>query len=231
MKIGILQTGDVPGSLVGEHGEYPSMFMRLLGGQGFKFETYKVVDNIFPESVRSCEGWLITGSVHGAYEPHAFIPPLEDFIREAYARNVPIAGICFGHQVMAQALGGKVVKFDGGWGVGHTEYQMSGARRAILAMHQDQVVAKPPEAEVIASNEFCENAGLAYKGKAISFQPHPEFTPEYMRDLIRYKTDQGAMSAEQAKTALEAVKDENDSGEIAAQLISFFLQAKAEQAA
>ena len=231
MKIGILQTGHVPEPLVAEHGEYPSMFARLLDGHGFTFETFPVVDNVFPDGVHACDAWLVTGSAHGAYEPHDFIAPLEDFIREAYAKDVPMAGICFGHQIMAQALGGKVVKFDGGWGVGHTEYRMPDRNRTILAMHQDQVVGKPPEAEVIAATEFCKHAGLAYKGRAISFQPHPEFTPEYMRGLIRYKIDRGTMPLDQAKAALDAIPDENDSAEIAAQLVSFFLAAKAEHAA
>ena len=93
------------------------------------------------------------------------------------------------------------------------------------------LIEKPADAEVIASTDFCTNAGLAYKGKAMSFQPHPEFSPDYMRDLIRYKIEKGTMPVEQAEAALEAVGDENDSGEIAAQLASFFLAAKAEKAA
>lgn len=231
MKIGILQTGYVPEPLVEDHGEYPSMFETMLTGHGFTFETFMVVENVFPDSVHACDAWLVTGSAHGAYEPHEFIPPLEAFIRDAYADGVPMAGICFGHQIMAQALGGRVVKFDGGWGVGHTEYEMADRNRTILAMHQDQVVEKPQDAEVIASTDFCKNAGLAYKGKAISFQPHPEFTPEYMRGLIRYKMERGGMPLEQAKAALDAIPDENDSAEIAAQLATFFLEAKAEKAA
>lgn len=230
MKIGILQTGHVPEPLMKRHGSYPSMFERLLDGNGFSFETFVVVDGNFPESVHSCDAWLITGSAHGAYEDHAFIPPLEDFIRASYAAGVPIAGICFGHQIMAQALGGKVEKYSGGWGVGHTHYKMGEREHAVLAMHQDQVVEKPADAEVIASSEFCRNAGLAYKGKAISFQPHPEFTPEYMRDLIAFKAGKG-LPEEQAKVAIEAVEDENDAADIARQLARFFLAARAEKAA
>lgn len=221
MKIGILQTGHLAEPLMAKHGDYPSMFERLLDGNGFSFEAYAVVDCVFPESVFSCDAWLITGSAHGTYEDHAFIAPLEDFVREAYAKEVPIAGICFGHQLMAQALGGKVEKHPGGWGVGHTVYNTENGERSVLAMHQDQVVKKPDEASVIATTDFCENAGLAYKGKAISFQPHPEFSPEFMRDLIRYKAGKG-LPVDHAEEAEKLVRDENDSAKIGMQLAEFF---------
>ena len=230
LKIGILQTGYVPEPLVAQHGGYPSMFERMFANYDFEFETFVVADNQFPESINSCDAWLITGSSHGAYEDHAYIPPLEEFIRASYAAGVPLAGICFGHQIMAQALGGKVEKFDGGWGVGHTTYSMKDKNRSILAMHQDQVVEKPADSEVIASTDFCKNAGLAYRGKAISFQPHPEFTSEFMRDLILYKSGKG-LPEDQAEEALLHLENETNSAEIALQLANFYLAALNEKAA
>jgi len=224
MKIGILETGHVPEGLAEKHGTYPDMFSRLLEGHGLAFETYTVVDGQFPKSVHDCDGWLITGSRHGAYEPHAWIPPLEEFIRKAYGAGVPLVGICFGHQIMAQALGGKVVKFSGGWGVGPVEYRTTGgATYQLHAMHQDQVVEKPPEAEVIASSEHCEYAGFAYKGKAISFQPHPEFSTGYMRDLIEARKGK-VIPPEQADNALAKTGRQTDDASIAAQIVEFFRQ-------
>jgi len=234
MKIGILQTGHVPEELVPEHGEYPTMFEELLSGHGFTFENFPVVENRFPGSVHDADGWLITGSRHGAYEDHDWIPPLEDFIRSAFSAGVPLVGICFGHQIIAQALGGKVIKFPGGWGVGEVVYHMDGGDKKILAMHQDQVIERPEMASVIAHSDFCANAGLAYKGAtgdttALTFQPHPEFSPEYMRDLIESRM--GRIPVDQAKAAMAAVGDENDSPEIAQMIAGFFKQAAREQAA
>jgi GMP synthase (glutamine-hydrolysing) len=224
MKIGILVTGHVHDDLKDAHGAYPAMFERLLAGHGFKFAAYDVVDGVFPRDVNECDGWLITGSRHGAYEPHAWIPPLEDFIRKAYGADVPMVGICFGHQIMAQALGGKVEKHKGGWGVGPTEYETAKGKVKLHAMHQDQVTKRPPEAETIASAEYCEFAGFAYKGRALSYQPHPEFPDGYMRDIIRMRAGT-VIPAGQAKTALEKVGDELDSGSIAADIAAFFKQA------
>ena len=126
MLIGILETGKAPDALVAEAGNYPDMFQGLLAGEGFKFRTYCVVDMQFPESVEACDGWILTGSRHGAYEDHPFIPPLEAFIREAYDKAIPMVGICFGHQIIAQALGGRVEKFKGGWNVGAQDYDFEG---------------------------------------------------------------------------------------------------------
>jgi len=190
-KIGVLVTGHVREELVEAYGEYGGFFEKLIGNDGFVFEEYFVVDQSFPNSVEDCDGYVLSGSAHGAYEDHAFIPPLEDFIREAYQKGVPLVGICFGHQIMAQALGGKVVKFEGGWGLGVQDYQLDlgdGPQSLLLnAVHQDQVVERPKEARVLGSSSFCENAALAYEGKAISFQPHPEFGPDFMADLIEVR--------------------------------------------
>jgi GMP synthase-like glutamine amidotransferase len=184
MQIGILQTGHAPDALIGRTGDYGEMFQRLLAGQGLSFRTYSVVDMEFPDGVHDCEGWLLTGSRHGAYEDLPFIEPLEEFIRKAYAEGVPMVGICFGHQIIAQALGGKVEKFTGGWQVGPTRYKMDGGDLTLNAWHQDQVVEKPAEAEVVGSSPFCANAALVYGDRAYSVQAHPEFDNEFLSGLI-----------------------------------------------
>ncbi|MEZ5792668.1 MAG: type 1 glutamine amidotransferase [Nitratireductor sp.] len=225
MKIGILQTGLVPEELAGKHGQYDSIFARMLAGHGFEFENFAVVNNVFPKDIHVCDGWLITGSRHGAYEPHPWIPPLEQFIRDAYAAGIPIVGICFGHQIMAQALGGKVEKFGGGWGVGPNSYVTKDGRKlALHAMHQDQVVEVPPDASVTATSDFCKNAALAYKGNAISYQAHPEYTPEFMRDLIEIRKGT-VLPEEQANMALEAIEGNLDSPAIAGEIAEFFKRA------
>ena len=225
MKIGILVTGHTPGDLGAKHGTYADMFARLLAGHGFTFEAWNVVDGQFPPDIHACDGWLITGSRHGAYDPLPWIAPLEAFIRKAYAAGVPLAGICFGHQVMAQALGGKVEKYKGGWGVGRATYRTAeGETVELHAMHQDQVTVKPEEAEVIASSEFCENAGFAYRRNAISFQPHPEFSREFMRDLIAMRSGT-VFSEDEAGRAIAGLEGTDDSTRIAARIAEFFRQA------
>ena len=188
MHIGILQTGHVAEALIPEHGDYDQIFPAFLSGQGFSFTNYAVVDMEFPTAPDVVDGWLITGSKHGAYEDHPWIKPLEDLIRDIYARAIPLVGICFGHQIIAQALGGKVEKFAGGWAVGRQVYELDGVGDvAINAWHQDQVTHVPSDAVVIGRNAFCENAALVYGDKALSFQPHPEFTRDYTEGLLRVR--------------------------------------------
>ena len=184
MRIGILQTGLAPENLA-DLGDYPDMFARLLAGHGFEFETFRVVDGQFPAAVTACDGWLITGSRHGVYEDHPWIAPLEDFIRASFAARVPLVGICFGHQIVAQAMGGRVERYAGGWAVGATEYDFGSDTVTLNAWHRDQVTVAPVGAQVIASNAFCANAALLYDDRALTVQAHPEFRAEFVDGLIQ----------------------------------------------
>ena len=184
MLIGILQCGHFPSSDGFPDRTYTDLYTNLLAGRGLTFQTWSVVDMEFPTRINDAEGWLITGSKHGAYEDLPFIAPLETFIRDAYAANIPQVGICFGHQIIAQALGGTVEKFSGGWSVGRTEYDFEGTQLALNAWHQDQVTCPPADATTIATTPFCQNAGFAYKGRAYSVQPHPEFDADAVELLL-----------------------------------------------
>lgn len=185
MKIGILECGKLAAHIEQAHGSYPALYSKLLAGHDFTFDSFDVMNMAFPKSVNDCDGWLLTGSHHGAYEDVPFIEPLKTFIRKAYSADVPIVGICFGHQILAQALGGRVEKFSGGWALGLNQYEFKGLGALQLnAWHQDQIVELPPEARVVASTPFCANAALAYKGRAISIQPHPEFDGGVIEALV-----------------------------------------------
>lgn len=226
MLIGILQTGLAPDALSPELGDYPDMFARLLDGHGFTFRTYKVVEGEFPKGVKDCEGWLITGSRHGVYEDHAFIPPLEQFIRDAFAAHVPVVGICFGHQIVAQAMGGKVERFASGWAVGATDYDFAGEKVTLNAWHRDQVVQVPAGAKVIASNEFCANAALLYDDRALTVQAHPEFRPEFVDGLMKTR-GKGLVPDEVMAAAATRLADPLQDKTMAGRIAAFFKEPRA----
>jgi len=193
MRIGILQTGDTPEELKGQFGEYGDMFVRLLGGHHhqFEFTLYPVAHNSFPDDPEECDGWLITGSRFSAYDDQPWIHTLKVFIGEIAETDRPLIGICFGHQIIAEALGGRVEKSHKGWGLGLDTYSLSaGALETesqnitLNIFHQDQVVKLPPNTRVFASSEFCQYAGLVIGDKIMTIQAHPEFENEYNRLLL-----------------------------------------------
>ncbi len=221
MLIGILQTGQAPDQLVGEAGDYPDMFERLLADQGFTFRTWRVEKMDFPAGVLEADGWLITGSRHGAYEDHPFIKPLEDFIRAAYAAAVPVVGVCFGHQIIAQAMGGKVEQFAGGWSVGPTDYDFGGESVRLNAWHRDQVVDVPDSARVIASNDFCANAALLYDDRIFTVQAHPEFRPEFVDGLMKTRGP-GLVPDHLMQAATARLAEPLDQRSMAGRIAAFF---------
>ena len=199
MKIGILETGEVPPDLAARHGDYPGMFETLLRAADptLDFLTVRVLAGEMPAAPSDADAWLVTGSRHGVYDDLPWIEPLKAFLRACVAARVPLVGICFGHQIFAEAFGGRAVKADAGWALGVQDYEVTSRpawmtglpdRFAVRAFHQDQVVTLPPGATVLARSAGCPFAALAYGDAeapdAISLQPHPEFGADYVDDLL-----------------------------------------------
>ena len=189
------------------------MFAQLLA-PGFEIETFDVQNGDLPEPAAH-HAYLVTGSPAGVYDPLPWIEPLQEFIRNA--GEAKMVGVCFGHQVMAQALGGEVVKSPKGWGAGLHRYEVVNRERwtngelqiAIPASHQDQVVRQPPNTDVVAGSDFTPFAALAWTDRpAISFQFHPEFSVDYAKALIEKRFDR----VNDPDAALASLDAPNDNG-------------------
>ncbi|MEO1495132.1 MAG: type 1 glutamine amidotransferase [Pseudomonadota bacterium] len=219
MKLGILETGYVPEEMITGHGGFPEMFGALFcsADPSIQIAAYPVADGTLPDSPNACDAWLVTGSKHGVYDNLPWMAPLKTFLRTARSAGVPMIGICFGHQIMAEAFGGRAEKSGKGWGCGVHGYEVqhrpgwmgdTPSAFDMHAMHQDQVTAIPEDATVLATSAFCENAMLTYgdpeQPDAISIQPHPEFTTPFARDLV--ETRKGTVIADAvADVALESL--------------------------
>lgn len=200
MKIGILKTDAVRPEWVPDFGEYPDMFVSLLGrvDSGLSFVVYDVEEGVYPEDIDEVDAYLITGSKSSVYEEKPWIARLMEFVRELDGRKKKLVGICFGHQIVAHALGGKTEKSAKGWGQGlHTHtfvetpdwHDGESADLHILVSHQDQVVTNAEGARVLASSDFCENAVVQIGKHILTFQGHPEFLPAYSREIMDYRRD------------------------------------------
>ncbi len=191
MKIGILETGNPPERLAANYPTYGRMVADLVG-PGHAYTHYPVLDGVLPADASVEDAYLVTGSPAGVYEPLPWIADLVAFLRSVPA-TTPLVGICFGHQVMAAAFGGRVAKSEKGWGLGLHTYAVherapwmdDATDIAVPAIHQDQVLEKPPGARTLAGNAFTPHGVLAYdERRALSFQVHPEFTADYATALI-----------------------------------------------
>jgi GMP synthase-like glutamine amidotransferase len=222
MKLAILETGRPPGDLAQRLGDYPKMFAEMLGPD-FAVQSFDVTAGDFPDPAAH-DAMLITGSPAGVYEEHAWLGGLFDFIRAA--KDSRMVGICFGHQAMAEALGGHVEKSDKGWGTGLHRYTVTrpepwldGAREiAAPASHQDQVVVQPPNTEITVSSDFTPYAGLAWTDRpAISFQFHPEFSPAFAKALIAERYDR----VPDPDAAIASLDAPNDNARVAGWIMRF----------
>lgn len=198
MKLGILKTDAVRPQWVSEFGEYPEMFTALLGqlDPDLEFVVYDVEQGEYPADINEVDAYLITGSKSSVYDDKPWIGVLMDFVRQLDERHKKIVGICFGHQLVAQALGGKTEKSPKGWGVGLHTHSFSTAPQwhdqgeldfDILVTHQDQVVKTADGSQVLAGSEFCENAVCQIGDHILTFQGHPEFVPAYSREIMEFR--------------------------------------------
>lgn len=227
-RIAILETGVPPEALRDDYDDYPARFRALLG-DGVPTTRFNVQEGRLPDDPAAFEGVVVTGSAAGVYEDHVWIPQLTEWLQAARGRT-RILGICFGHQVMAQAWGGRVEKSDRGWGVGLHRYDIlrdepwmfpRADSVAIPVSHQDQVVAVSPDARVIAACAFTPYAGLAWGRDAVSFQCHPEFQPAYAAALVELR--RGRIPDAVADEAIASLQRPNDRALMTAWIRAFLL--------
>ena len=220
MHIGVLEAGYPPGELAEKYGTYADMIQRLLSplNHSWSFQAFRVRDGAFPESPAICDAWIVSGSRHGAYETLPWIVSLKNFLHDSVTQGIPVIGFCFGHQILAMAMGGKVQKSEKGWGLGTHTYTLKQpppfakappsspcTDLSLYAVHQDQVTDLPPDALVVASSDFCPYAALAYGNIAFSIQAHPEFSKDFEKNLLMIYRG-SSFSEDHADGALRALE-------------------------
>lgn len=233
MKLTIVETGHVPEALRARFKSYPDMFRTMFArhGAGIKADFVPVLEGAPLPDPEKLDGILITGSPAGVYDDLPWMDPLRTFIRRAYQARTRMVGICFGHQIIADALGGDVRKSEKGWGLGRHTYEVLASRPhftpevsslSIACSHQDQVIAPPSAARVVLRSQFAPNAGLLYdNGAALTFQPHPEFDDDYAMALIELR--RGRVAEDTLETAHASMDTRSDSAVLARAIGNFLM--------
>ncbi|MEY2433143.1 MAG: hypothetical protein QOC92_2868 [Acidimicrobiaceae bacterium] len=210
MRIGLLECDHVDDRFRGIDGDYADMFGALLcEGGSVELVPYDAVNGVLPASPSECDGWLAGGSRFSVYDNVAWIHALSDFVREIRSEGSPYIGICFGHQLLAHALGGRAEKASVGWGAGAiaTWLNPTQSDALLLYMHQDQVVALPDGAKVLGHSDHCPIA-MQRVGPMLGVQAHPEFSVQYVDALLDARVDRiGPDATARAKHSLERVSE------------------------
>ncbi len=230
MKIGLLVNDHVADRFRHISGDYTDMFQRLLGSDDVEIVAYDVVAGELPASPEECDAWVATGSRHSVNDDEPWIHRLEGFVRRVAESHVPYVGICFGHQMLAKALGGTVEKSERGWGVGVQEVETAadlglGSGYRVLASHQDQVVEVPPGAEVLGWSEHCPVSMFTIDGTMMGIQGHPEFEPEYSEALMRERRGR-AIPEEVADAGIASLSTTPDNDRLADWILGFIRTAR-----
>ena len=239
MHIAILLAGHTNKAMPQRFHDYDDMFTNLFqslpNGKDFHYSTVPVIDNVFPDHLNDFDGFLISGSAFGVYDDAPFIPRLMNLIRQVYYAKKPLVGICFGHQIIAHALGGSAQKWDRGWGLGTKKVKLvdlpdwleennpTGNQNQtinLIHVHQDQVIELPNGARHIGIACHCKNAAYMISDTVFSLQGHPEFDVPYTEALVGLLEDRAGRSCVAA--ARLSLSTPHDGKRVAKWILKFF---------
>lgn len=231
MRIGLLVCDHVRPEFLGISGDYEDMFRRLLADHDdVEVVPYDAVNGELPADPSEADAWLTTGSRYSVNDDEPWIEDLEEFVRKVADAGVPFVGICFGHQLIAKALGGSVVKSDRGWGVGVKEVEVSkdlgwGDSYRVLTSYQDQVATLPPGGEILGWNDHCPVSVMGVGSTILGIQGHPEFEGAFSEALMESRRGR-LIPAETVDAGLASLGEEPDGSRLADWILGFIETAR-----
>jgi len=229
-RIGLLLVGHIDAGSLHIGGDYPELYADLLQPHDIEITTYRCDEGQMPESLSEQDGYICSPSRLSVYDDHQWLRDVEQLLRDMVATETPYVGICFGHQLMAQALGATVQKADVGWGIGAKHYEVVEAQPwmdstndiILAASHQDQVMQLPDGARLMARAPYCPVGGMLIGERAWTLQVHPEFSPALADSLLA--TRLALFGEDAAEAARVTLKEPLQQNRIAGWMSRFFHQ-------
>ena len=229
-RVGLLVCGHVDPRAQAVAGDYPALFAALFAPHDVVLVPFAADEGDLPLSLSDCDGWITSPSRSSAYDDQPWVHGMVEVVRRLVEEERPFAGICFGHQLLAQALGGRVERAAVGWGVGPKQYEVVNQRPwmdppavdghfRLVASHEDQVTLLPPGAELLATSGYCPNAMMALGARAIGLQPHPEFVAPLSAALLDLREEM--IGADRVTAARAVMGDPLDRELVASWIINF----------
>lgn len=222
MKLCILDNDTLAPEVQPRYGSYGRMFCRLFERLGVPdhHALFRTELGEYPESYAGYDAVLLTGSRADAFSEAPWVARLREETTRLLASGTKLLGVCFGHQMVGLCLGAPVARAPQGWGAGRMAYEWEGLGRVhLLASHQDQVLALPPGARLLAHSDFCPVAAFAVQDRVLCVQPHPEFDEDYAAFLLQSRRKLLGEDAVEARLA--GLRQGHDGLAIAQQMLSF----------
>ncbi|KAF0927413.1 hypothetical protein E2562_032719 [Oryza meyeriana var. granulata] len=193
----VLQCGEDSEYVRKAYGGYFEVFKALLAEDGERWRVYRAVRGELPgdEEAAALDGFVISGSCSDAHADEPWILALVDLIRRQHAAGKRILGVCFGHQILCRALGGKTGRSKKGWDIGvNCIHPTAAAARLfaplklpvhmpIIEFHQDEVWELPPQAEVLARSKMTGVEMFRLGDRAMGVQGHPEYSKDILMSI------------------------------------------------
>ncbi|RPA86731.1 putative class I glutamine amidotransferase [Ascobolus immersus RN42] len=213
LRLAILEAGALFTTVADKYGTYLTLYRNMfvnslpkgtdlspyLDCSGYNVHT----EELYPD-LDSIDAILISGSHANAFDNTVWIERLVEFTKEALAKKKKVVGVCFGHQIVSRALGGKVQRNEQGWEVAVTEVDLTEEGKRVFGvdkmlmhqMHRDMVPELPPpldgqEVQLLASTNRCKIQGMYVPGRFITVQGHPEFTAEIVSEMVEGRHELG----------------------------------------
>jgi GMP synthase (glutamine-hydrolysing) len=198
----LLKAGEAAASVRLSVGDYDRWFLQTVGLSGYRFDTVAAHQGVkLPEDVAGYDAVMMTGSPHSVTQLEPWMERAAEFMVDAAERGIPVLGVCFGHQLLAHAYGGRVARSPLGREIGTVEVELSAEGRAdplfrglpprlaVQTTHEDKVLEPPPGTVVLAGNSHSAIQALAFRPCSRGVQFHPEVQPDAMRVLIQARAE------------------------------------------